>query len=505
MNCEPPIVETRSGKIRGTREDGLRVFRGIPFAKPPLGPLRFRAPEPPEPWSGVREATRFGPGSYQADRPMAKILGIVVPEQSEDCLTLNVWTPATDGARRPVMVWIHGGAWVIGAGSESAYDGSSLARRGDVVVVTINYRLGAFGYLRGAGLGGALDSSGNESLLDVVAALEWVRDEIAAFGGDPENVTAFGNSAGAVNVSCLLCMERAVGLFHKAIMQSGSLNLTRTVDAALEATRQVMKELGLGASEVDRLRELPAEALLAAANKVAGRALLPPFAPVADGELIPEKPFEAIAAGSARGVPAIVGTNLEEMKLYRALDPTIDGLDSVGLVARCAALTTDGNGARIAETYLAARAARGDDVTPGEIWYAVSTDFLFRVPAMKLAELHATKTPDVFVYRFSWKGATPGRPQGAAHAFELPFVFGTLDGTEIGTIVGASPAAHALSTSMQDAWLAFARSGRPRSDSLPEWPRYASPRRATLELGPEPRVLEAPQESERAIWDAREG
>lgn len=495
-------VETSYGKLRGEAADGVRAFRGIPFAKPPLGRLRFRAPERAEPWSGVRDATRYGPGSFQADRPMAKILGIIVPEQSEDCLTLNVWTPAADGARRPVMVWVHGGAWVIGSGSERPYVGASLARRGDVVVVTINYRLGAFGYLRGKGLGSDFDSSGNESLLDVVAALEWVRDEIAAFGGDPANVTLFGNSAGAVNSACLLAMPRAAGLFHKVIVQSGSLNLTRTTEAAVEATRQVMKEIGLAANEADKLRDLPAATLLAAANKVAGRSLLPPFAPVADGDLLPEKPFAAIAAGSARGVPAIIGTNLEEMKLYRVLDPSIDALDEAGLIARATALAPEGDGAALAEAYRSARAARGEDSSPVETWFAISTDFLFRAATLKLAELHAHNTPETYVYRFAWKGAAPGRPHGACHAYELPFVFGTLEGTEIGDIVsGRTPAGRALSESMQDAWLGFARSGRPASARLPEWPRYDPPRRATLEFAAEPRILEAPQEPERALWD----
>jgi para-nitrobenzyl esterase len=502
---EGPIAETSCGKLRGTLENGIRVYRGVPFAMPPTGPLRFRPPQRTEAWGGVRDATRFGAGSYQAARPLAPVLGIVVPEQSEDCLTLNVWTPADgDGGRRPVMVWFHGGAWVIGAGSEAAYDGTTLARRGDAVIVTVNYRLGPFGFLRGQELG--LDSTGNEAMLDQIAALEWVRDEIAAFGGDPANVTVFGNSAGAVNIACMLTMSRARGLFHKAILQSGALNLLRAPQAALATTRQILQQIGIGPERASALRDVPASALVAAQNAVAGRSVLPPFSPVADGDLIPAEPHAALAAGSARGVPLIVGTNLEEMKLYRFLDPTIDGLDPKGLVDRCS-VAFPGNdsqgrphGARVAETYRTARTARGEDPSPTETWLAISTDHFFRAAALKLAEVQASHTPQVFVYEFAWKGTTPGKPQGAIHGLELPFVFGTLDVAEIGAIAGRTRAARALAESMQDAWLSFARSGRPRARSLPDWPPYAPPRRATLELAAHSKVVEAPREAERAAF-----
>jgi len=503
-----PIAATTYGKLAGTQEGGVSVFRGIPFAKPPIGPLRFSPPARAEGWSGVRDASRFGPGSYQASRPLASFLGIVVPDQSEDCLTLNVWTPsAGDDGRRPVMVWIHGGAWVIGSGSENTYDGSHLARRGDVVIVTINYRLGPFGFLRGKELAGGLDSTGNEAMLDLLAALEWVRDEIAAFGGDPRNVTVFGESAGSVNIACLLAMSRARGLFHKAILQSGSLNLTRPPEAALESAREILKELSISPDRAGMLREVPAEDLIRAQNAVAGRSVLPPFGPVADGDVVPKRPFAAIAAGSARGVPLIIGTNLEEMKLYRFLDPSLDNLDAQGVADRCRALFPgmgrDGrpNGDRVAEVYREERRARGDDASPVETWLAISTDHMFRAAALKLAEFHAAHTREVFVYQFAWKGETPGKPQGAVHALELPFVFGTLDTSELGAIAGRGPAAYALSERMQEAWLNFARTGLPWSSGLPHWPHYAPPRRETMQLGDPSVLLAAPQDVERALWD----
>ncbi|MGH7385947.1 MAG: carboxylesterase family protein, partial [Candidatus Rokuibacteriota bacterium] len=261
------VVETGRGTVRGVAENGLAVFRGLPFARPPVGPLRFRPPEPPEPWAGVREAARFGTSAAQNGALVGPLMSLGINRTGEDCLYLNIWTPRPDRAGRPVLVWIHGGAFVLGSGSQTLYDGSTLARRGDVVVVTINYRLGALGFLRAMDhFGQRLPATGNEGLLDQIAALEWVRDEIAAFGGAPDNVTIFGESAGAMSCATLLGVPRARGLFRRAILQSGAANYVWPRDIAARLADQVVAALGAGSPEA--LCAAPLERLLAAQRRL---------------------------------------------------------------------------------------------------------------------------------------------------------------------------------------------------------------------------------------------
>lgn len=501
-----PTVEISSGALRGERASGVTVFRGIPYARPPLGERRFRPPEPPLAWSGVRDATRFGPACPQSVDFVSALLGLSATPCDEDCLTVNVWTPALDGVTRPVLVWIHGGAFVVGSGARELTDGGALARRGDVVVVTCNYRLGVFGFLSLLEHDGdRIGAVPNAGLLDQVAVLEWVRREIAAFGGDPAQVTVFGESAGAMSVAALLSMPAAQGLFRAAILQSGSANFVSSPDQAARVTDAVLRRLDVPAREVARLREVPAERVLEAQIQVL---LAPPaeivglpFQPVVDGGALPDDPFVRIAAGSARDVALVIGTTLDEMKLFDLMNPRAHELDDAGLRRRCERLLGAVRAAAVIELYRESRRERGLGVTPAELWSAIETDRLMRVPAMRLAAIQARLQPAVYAYCFTWPSPYRGGVLGACHALDIPFVFGTIDDPHIIPFSGSGEAVRRLAGGMQDAWAAFARRRDPTHAEMPAWPPYAPPRRATMILGEACGVVDAPFELERAFWD----
>ena len=333
-------VSIHQGKLEGDEQNGLFVFKGIPFAAPPVGARRWLAPEKPASWTGVRDARRFGAVAHQNKMMLSALSAMVIDgEQSEDCLTLNVWTPALDGKRRPVMVWIHGGGFTIGSGSQPIYDGSVLARRGDVVLVTVNYRLGPLGYLRLADVtDGKIAASGNEGMLDQVAALEWVRDNIAEFGGDPGNVTIFGESAGGMSVGTLLAMPAARGLFHKAIPQSGACHTGAPVARANRTAERVLSKLHVQPGDAAAIRALTPAQLLTGTMLDDGKTPDPElgmaYQPVIDGTFVPRAAIEMVADGSASGVAVMVGSTLEEWKLFSMMDPSLHKLDRAGLGAR---------------------------------------------------------------------------------------------------------------------------------------------------------------------------
>ena len=515
------IVNTRYGTLRGSYAADLHVFRGIPFAQPPLGHLRFQPPLPPNPWSGTRETVRFGaPAAQNSDDPFSAALHQEAPDCSEDCLTLNVWTPGLDDARRPVLVWFHGGSFLRGSASWPPYDGAALARRGNVVVVTIQYRLGALGYLYLNEIcHGDSPSASNLGLHDQIAALEWVRDEIAGFGGAPGNVTVFGQSCGAISIGILLGTPRARGLFHRAILQSGPPFAIAPQDATPVAVT-FLRALELSAAEAFRLRDVPVERILAAQRVCAAspgnRPLDLPFIPVIDGDLLPRHPTDAIRAGISRDVDVLVGTTLDEMTPYLVIEPETMPLDDHQLILRAQHVLrgTDSSGTiftdriqaeRLVDVYRRARSARGVPTDATALWLAIKGDRFVRYPAARLAETQRAHRARAYMYLFTWPSPYMGGMFGACHMLDVPFVFGTVQDPMVQPFAGSGPDVHRLAERIQDAWINFARTGAPSHEGLGDWPPYDSERRATMILGAECRVEHAPLEAERQAWqEARE-
>jgi len=511
-----PILETRYGALRGKRKEGLAVFRGVPYAAPPTGPLRFRPPRAPKPWEGVADALRPGPPPPQLPGGIAAMLGASVQGCDEDCLRLEIWTPGPgDGARRPVLVWLHGGGFTTGAGSLPLYDGSTLAREGDAVVITVGYRLGVLGWLalpelaEAAGEGGAEGPEpptwGNFGLLDQMAALRWVQEHAEALGGDPGNVTLFGESAGAMSVGTLLGCPRARGLFRRAILQSGAAHNVHTPEAAAPVARAVLDALGVGSRDLGRLRTLPAEAILDAQRRVLEMRLPEVrqlrFQPVIDGEVLPRHPLAAVAEGNAAGVEVIAGTNADEYRLWGLTDSRAAQLDAAALLRRCrrnipGEHPEEGPHAeRVVRTY---REARHPELStePPDLWFAIESDRIFRYPAMRLLDVQRPHAPGVRAYLFTWASPALGGRLGSCHALDLPFVFGRVAHPALRRFVGEDPAAEDLSTGMRGAWLAFARGEAPAG-----WPVYTESDRETRVLGRECGVARAPRETERAFWE----
>ena len=490
------VVEIRSGRVRGVRRHGLWSFSGIPYAAPPEGTRRWRPPAAPEPWAGIRECDSFGPAAPQSPGLVEMSLGGEPDEHSEDCLSLNVWTPGLDGVRRPVMVWVHGGSFVSGSGAGALYRGGMLAREGDVVVVTINYRLGLLGFLAHPALeepgqtwlhGEPWSGFGNWGLADQVAALRWVGDHIEAFGGDPGNVTIFGESAGGMSVTALMATPAASGLFHRAIVESGPPKVY-SADQAAQTAEGLAAHLGVPMTR-QALERVPADELVRAAAELgqAGRSDLSGLLmmPVVDGGLLPSPPDAAVGSGTASRVPLVIGTTRDETTFFAVANPKLDSLSEDRLRGWVERLVPDPEAAdRLISTVREARLSRGEAVAPKDLWVAMSTEFVFRLPSIRFAEAHAAAAaPGVgtYNYLFTWRSPAFGGVLGSCHALEIPFVFGTVHNPGVQGFSGGGESAFALSAAMRRDWIAFARSG-----GVERWPIWEAVSRPTRVFGPWP-------------------
>ena len=488
----PMVVVTRQGVVEGEALGSVVAFRGVPYAAPPIGSLRFRAPQLPAPWVGVRSALDMGPACPQLiDADLTENNHAVM---AEDCLSLNIWTPRGDARNRPVMVWIHGGAFVVGSARNTNYDGARLAARGDVVVVTLNYRLGAWGFLSLSSFGPEYAQSANVGLLDQVAALEWVRDNIARFGGDPGNVTIFGESAGASSVGALLSLPSAAGLFSKAILQSGTPS-TQTPQAFQRSNRLAEEFLKLaGVSSPKELEGKSMPDLLEIQEKLfSAHSELGTFGPVIDGVTLHEPPFSVVVSGRGNRVPILIGTTREEMRYFSTVE-------DLGLERKPRAL--------MQSQLRAAAGERADEVLATyerlypkweDVAVQVASDAFFLLPTVRLAESVADFQP-VYMYLFTFKSTSTYKNFGSAHSMEIPFVFGVVDLPEVIAFTGRAPHRAELAARVMDHWVAFARGGDPSRPGEPRWQRYDRSTRQTMELGPESRLVGDPLGEQRRSW-----
>jgi para-nitrobenzyl esterase len=490
-----PVVRLRDGAVRGTVSSGVLAFLGIPYAAAPFGANRMRPPQPVAPWEGERDATAFGPTAPKGDYPpqYAPLFPEVVIG-GDECLNLNVWTPDVGTAGLPVLVWIHGGSFMNGSSSVADYDGAAFARDG-VVCVSINYRLAAEGFLF------LDDGIANLGLLDQLAALRWVQDNIAAFGGDPARVTVAGESAGAMSVTTLLSMPLASGLFAQAIAQSGAGAHTLSPAQGLMVSRYLAEALGVPADR-ESIKAVPLDKLVQAASELVvevqsapdparwGQLALSllPFAPIVDGPVLPAAPVAAFAAGHGGGVPLLIGSNRDEARLFLVAAGTIDLIDAATLAAVAGAYGLSADGL---ELYRANRPG----AAAGDIMAAVITDWFFRIPPIRVAEARAAAAAaSTWMYRFDYPDPRDNNGFGACHAAEIPFVFDTVAHNHVPALMGAAPS-QAVADQAHRVWADFITRGDPG------WAPYDTVSRATALLTDNLVIVNDPASDERALWE----
>ncbi|MEO6378809.1 MAG: carboxylesterase family protein [Caulobacteraceae bacterium] len=501
-------MKTTAGLIGGRLDNEVYSFRGVPYGAPTGGARRFLPPQAPASWRGVRDAAAYGPDAPRRKpgaRPDGSAYWPELPE-SEDCLVLNVWSRGLgDGKKRPAMVWLHGGGFVSGSGSAEREAGDALCRRGDVVVVSANHRLSVLGYTYLEGQGGkAFAGSGNAGMLDLVLALRWVQDNIARFGGDPGNVTIFGQSGGGQKVACLMAMPSANGLFHRAIIESGPMPRALEPSYANDMARQLLAEVGLKAGDVRGLQQVPIGRLMSAYYSVFERnggvgvmGIVQGFVPVVDGAALPHHPFYKQAPRQSAAIPLMIGCTRTEMAAYiLGPDPDAPKGDMEGLRRRLTPILKDRTD-EIIKGYV--RNHLG--ASPWELHLLITADWPTRLYSIHLAELQAAqRQAPVHLYRIDWETPVRGGVLKAPHAIEISLVFDKV--AEGARSTGGGPDAQALANIMSDTWIAFARTGDPNNPRLPQWPAFDPARRTTMIFDRQCRVAEDPDGKDRELLRA---
>jgi len=501
------VAETAFGKIRGVDNNGIKTFKGIPYGASTAGANRFMPPAEPADWSGVRDALAYGhsaPQSNPAAPPASDILtvsGENLPAESEDCLVLNIWTPAVAPAtgsdrKRPVMFWCHGGGFATGSGSASGTDGTNLARRGDVVVVSINHRLNVLGFANLSEFNSDFAASGDAGMLDIVQALKWVRANIAQFGGDPNTVTIFGQSGGARKVETLLAMPAAKGLFHRAIVESGAAVTLVDRDVAVHNAEQLLAKLSIDPKNVRELQKLPVEKIMAAyfavlKDNASVDANLAGFSPTVDGKILPQHPFSPKASPVSANVPVMIGCNRTEMTLFSMNDPSAFSQTDEDMHKRVGKILGDRAPATI-DLYRKINPG----ASPSDLYFLIASDYRYGAPTMIAAQRRAAlgKAP-VFLYYFTWETPVQGGRLKTPHTMEIPFAFDNVKILE--RLTGGGADATALADKVSDAWIAFARTGDPNTPKLPHWPAYDAKDRATMVINNVSTVVNDPLREQR--------
>jgi|WetSurMetagenome_2_1015567.scaffolds.fasta_scaffold80965_2 para-nitrobenzyl esterase len=507
MKSSPTIVNTKSGKLEGTYSNGIYSFKGIPYAAPPMGNLRWMPPQPVKPWEGIRPALKYGAIAPQSIMPAT---GVGSPDfsdqpQSEDCLFLNVWTSGLDDAKRPVMLWIHGGAFIMGSGSEAFFEGGNLPRRGNVVLVTINYRLGAWGFCNLKEItSGKIPATGNEGILDQIAAIDWVHDNIAAFGGNPDNITIFGFSAGGMSVGTLLAVPKAKGKFTKAINRSGAANVVSTLDDAVDISKKYLKIFGIKEKDTEGLRKLTTKQLLDGQQEL--NMILresenrgTPFQPLVDGEILPDVPLASIKKGSAKNVTLLAGNTIDELKSMNMMNPAISKMNETELIKRLNKVLPPDMVPGLIVAYRITLMKQGERTIPADILSSINTDSMFWIPTIRLVEAQRDQGAPAYNYIFAYKSPAMGGALGAMHGLDNPLLFGSLDVE----FTGKNTKVEEMANKIQDSCTAFAWTGNPSCKTIGDWPVYGK-ERMTMIFDINTRVEAAPFEAKRSAWDKYE-